>query len=61
MLRMLFLKSLLARMTSRWNSMAIRLQPSGIFLGFFKIESGVDDVEEFATVEHNNKSFLDEY
>ena len=58
MLRMLFLNSLLARMTSRWNSMAIRLQTSGIFLGFFKIESGLMTLRNLR-VEHNKQSFLD--
>ena len=35
-------------------------QNSTIFLAFFKIQSGTDDVEEFA-VEHDNKSFLDRH
>ena len=32
------LKSLLARMTSRWNSMAIKIQVRYVFLGFIKLE-----------------------
>ena len=57
MLRILLLKSLLARMTFSLEFYGNQASSSTIFLGFYKIQSGTDDVEEFAS-RTKQQSFL---
>ena len=56
MLRMLFLNFLLARMTSRWNSMAIRIQVPVFFLAFLRLRVVTMTLRNLR-VEHNKQSF----